>query len=106
MNMMNAMLEPSEKKSLDLLSERIKRNTATLQDYYEYERLLKKIGYAESDIKSELYKQGMITWEEYIQKRNLAKTNDEKNILEVVVLGSLLGLALAFVISAFADSKK
>jgi hypothetical protein len=100
------ILTPTEKNTLDLLTERIKRNTALLADYYEYERLLKKIGFKEIDIKSELYKQGLRTWEEYLQKRNLAKTSEEKNVFEVVILGSLLGLALAFVISAFADARR
>ncbi len=86
------------KQEFDQLSNKIKHNSATIDDYYRYENVLRSKGYSDEQIWSRLKNQGIYSWEEYLDRRNKAQGREEKNTLEVLILGGLLGLGLALVL--------
>jgi hypothetical protein len=80
---------------LELLSNKIEQNTATLDDYRRYELLLLNGGLSHDYIYSYLNRVGFNTWEDFISARQ--QKERDKNI-EASVVGGLIGLGLGLLL--------
>lgn len=90
-----------KKRLLQKIVEDIRDGSATLQDYQDYERILKEAGEYEAQIRNTLKKYNLQDWEAYIQKRKAANTYEKKRETEVLIAGALVGIALAAMLLAF-----
>lgn len=89
---------------LELLSQKIEKNTATLDDYKRYEKLLLNGGLSHNYIFSYLNRAGFQTWEEFITARQKKEDNKDK---EALVVGGLVGLGLGLLLlGLFSEGKK
>lgn len=84
---------------IQLLSEMIKRNRATVKDYKEYERILKVNGYSKKKIRKPLKAAGLNSYGELIFARKNASSFEERRRFEVVLLSVLLAYGLAVLLN-------
>jgi hypothetical protein len=75
-----------------LLIEKIRHNSATLNDYYDFERILAQNGVTKNELMTELFQRGINGWEQYLIQRGKAQTYQERRELGQI-LGGILGLA-------------
>jgi len=98
------VIDSNTEQRLIQLRNKIELNNANLDDYKEYETLLINTGkYSHEDIHNRLIKFGYDSWKDYYKSRQLRVFNDRKIIdksTEGAVLGSILGLALAAIVSS------
>ena len=87
---------------LEILSNKIERNTATLDDYKEYEHILLNSGLKREYIYTFINKAGFNNWEEFLKARK-SKQN-EKNI-GTAVIGGIVGLGLGLILTAMFKEK-
>jgi len=89
---------------LEVLTQRIEQNTATLTDYKRYEMLLLNGGLTHSYIFSYLNRAGFNTWEDFV----LARRNKEMRNKDVegAVVGGLIGLGLGLLLLGLFSDKK
>lgn len=82
---------------LELLSNKIEANTATLDDYKKYEFILLNSGLTKDYIYTFLNRAGFNNWEEFV----LARTDKqkEKNI-GTAIIGGIIGLGLGLILNA------
>ena len=83
---------------IQLLSEMIKGNRATVEDYKEYEKILKLNGYRKKTIRSPLKAAGLKSYGDLIQARKNARSFEERRRFEVGVLSVLLAFGLAILL--------
>jgi hypothetical protein len=90
---MNEMktLTQNEKNRVDELSYKIDNGTANVEEYKEYEKLLIQAGIPEKLIRARMNKYGYNTYEQYYDARKNAKTTQDKNVLEILIV---VGLAV------------
>ena len=85
---------------LEVLTQKIERNTATLTDYDRYENLLQKGGLTHNYIYSYLNRAGFNTWDEFLQARK-QKKNDQ---MSGALVGGIIGLGIGLLLmSTFGD---
>jgi hypothetical protein len=87
----------SEREQLEILATRIKENKAVPEEYDEYLGILNKAGFSDRDVLRKLvdYGYGSKNWEKLINDRTEAKSYDQKKILEVILIASLVAFALS-----------
>ena len=83
-------------KELELLTQKIENNSANVDDYKKYERLLTIGGLSHNTIFSYLERSGFHNWNEFYNARN--NKIRSKNI-EAGIIGGLIGLGLGLLIS-------
>jgi len=87
------MLSSEQFERLDVLSERIKYNSATIEDYHDYESIMIESGvFGHEDIQRILEKGNVKSFDELVRRRQ--NKEDEKMLRQIVAVG-LAGLALA-----------
>tara|TARA_Y100001934_G_C12103247_1_gene654966 strand:- start:421 stop:741 length:321 start_codon:yes stop_codon:yes gene_type:complete len=91
--------DSSDKERLKELQRIVRTNSATADDYVEYEQILESKGVSHERIWKPLKEQGIDSWEEYIVKKQNAKTFEEKRVLDAVIKGALVGLGLYILFS-------
>lgn len=77
------------------ITERIEKDTATLDDYTRYESLLLKGGLSHEMIYSSLNKAGFNTWDEFLKAR---KRKERDRWEESNLIGALIGLGLGLLL--------
>lgn len=82
---------------LEMLTNKIEKNTATLDDYKRYEHLLLKGGLSQEYIYSYLKRAGFSSWEDFVSARNDKKFSDN---VGGTIVGALIGLGIALIIDA------
>lgn len=87
------MTEEEVFEEIDLLSGRIRNNTATLSDYYRYEQLLTDGGMPYEFIQKVLDRVGFHTWEELLQMR---QDSERDKFNESTAVGSVLGFGTGY----------
>ncbi len=87
-------------KELEILTQKIESNEATLKDYKRYEELLINGGLSRDYIFSYLRRAGFNTWEEFAQARK-TKENERKERNESLTVAAIVGIGIALLISAF-----
>jgi len=90
---------------LEVLSQKIEDNSASLTDYKRYETILLKGGMSHDYIFENLSKAGFNTWEDLVKAR---KRKEKRNGgIEAGIIGGLLGLALGLIlVGIFGSGKK
>ncbi len=89
---------------LNILTEKIRKNVADVEDYNEYEQLLINSGaFEHNEIHSYLKKANLHSFDALIHARNQAKTLQDKKVIEGVAVVGLVALGLALI---FSGSKK
>lgn len=88
---------------LELLSQKIEKNTATIDDYKRYETLLLNGGLSHNYIFSYLNRAGFRTWEEFVSARQRKQSDKDS---EAVVVGGLIGLGLGLLLLGLFDGGK
>lgn len=89
---------------LEVLTQRIEQNSATLADYKRYEFLLLSGGLTHDYIFSFLNRAGFNTWEDFISaRRNKEQRNKD---MEGAVVGGLIGLGLGLLLIGLLSDKK
>ena len=86
-------ISQSERDTIEYLSYKIDTNTAVIDDYYQYEKLLLKAGLTQEQIRSKLTANGFKSYNQYIDARKSATTREQRNIVEVVVVAGLVVLS-------------
>jgi len=89
-------------QQLEILSNKIERNTATLDDYKEYEHILLNSGLKRDYIYAFINKAGFNTWEEFVNARK--NKQKEKNI-GTAIIGGVVGLGLGLILNAMFKEK-
>ncbi len=89
-------------KQLELLSNKIEKNTATLKDYKMYEHILLNSGLKRDYIYAFINKAGFNTWEEFVKARKNKQL--EKNI-GTAIIGGVIGLGLGLILNAMFNEK-
>ncbi|WP_248723847.1 hypothetical protein [Seonamhaeicola sp. ML3] len=82
---------------LELLSNKIEANTATLDDYKKYEFILLNSGLTKDYIYTFLNRAGFNNWEEFALARK--DKQKEKNI-GTAIIGGIIGLGLGLILNA------
>ena len=89
---------------LNILTERIRTNSATELEYNEYEQILISSGaFDHNEIFQYLKNANLNSYESLIDARNRAKTIQDKKAVESVVIVGLVALGLAII---FGSGKK
>jgi hypothetical protein len=89
---------------LEVLTQKIEKNSAELNDYKRYEELLQKGGLSTEYIYSYLNRAGFNDWNELINAR---KDREKKETSNAVVVGGIIGLGIALLIAGiFGGDKK
>ncbi|WP_338376495.1 hypothetical protein [uncultured Flavobacterium sp.] len=88
---------------VELLSQKIEKNTATLEDYKRYENLLLNGGFTHDYIFSNLNRAGFWSWEEFIAARQ--KKEKDKDT-EANIVGGLIGIGLGLLLLGMWEGKK
>ena len=87
---------------LEVLTQKIEQNTASLSDYKRYETILINAGLPREYIFSYLQRAGFTTWDDFYRARTIkAQANQEK--LEAIAIGGLIGIGIGLLISAMND---
>lgn len=87
---------------LEVLTQRIEKNSANLEDYQRYELLLTKGGLTTEYIYSYLNRAGFNNWNELI----IARKNKEnkKEVTNATVVGGIIGIGLGILLAGiFSD---
>lgn len=95
-----------DRDRIKYLSKRIESNIATAEDYEQYQSILVRNGLSREQILDVMRSHGINSYNDYIVKRNEAKTFKDKNTYEAVVLGALLGFGLGLLLGATISDKK
>jgi hypothetical protein len=86
---------------LNVLTERIRTNTASVAEYNEYEQILVNSGaFDHPEIFQYLKNANLNSYDALIAARNRAKTIDDKKAVEGVVIVGLVALGLALIFGA------
>lgn len=85
------------KERLEDLRFKIRGNTATVEDYKEYEKIINDYGLID-ELSSVLKRYGYTSWHEYIDQRKNAKTFRERNVVNGDMLGLILGVSSALLL--------
>lgn len=88
---------------LEILLYRIRNNSASSNDYQEFENLLIQAGFNRDEIRKNLYIYDISDWENFYHRKQEAKSYEQKRLFEVIIKGSLIGLGLAALISIAKD---
>lgn len=96
-----------EEKILKLkeLRDKIRYNTADESDYDLYDKLLHDGGYSNEEISKILAPAHISTIKDLKTVREKAKSKEEKNTIETIVVAGVLGLALGIIIGTALKSK-
>ncbi|MBI3510214.1 MAG: hypothetical protein HY064_06090 [Bacteroidetes bacterium] len=88
------------------LSNKIRDNQATAQEYAEYEHLLVTSGASLDQIEATLKQSGFKSWGDYAKARKDATSLEEKRkIQESLVIGGLIGLGLGVLVGLISKEK-
>jgi predicted butyrate kinase (DUF1464 family) len=102
--MRTATLTTQTLQRLNILTELIRKNIASVDDYNEYESILINSGaFTHPEIHDYLRRANLHSYATLIQARNQAKTIQDKKIVEGVAVVGLVALGLALI---FSSSKK
>lgn len=86
-------LEMTEQESeLRSLLDKIRSNSANLNDYQKYENILSKNGITADEMAMVLRRNGFYSIEQYFNQRTKAQSLDEKRRTDGELLGAILGL--------------
>jgi len=84
-------------KQLEVLSRKIETNTATLDDYKQYEFILLNSGLTKEYIYTFLTRAGFKNWEQFVSARK--DKQKEKNI-GTAIIGGIIGLGLGLILKS------
>lgn len=87
---------------LVLLTNKIQQNTADIQDYIRYEKLLTQGGLPSEKAQMLLKRAGFSNWSEFYNARNNV-INSKK--VEANIIGGLVGLGVGLLIASLFDEK-
>lgn len=87
---------------LEILTQKIEKNTAKLTDYKRYEIILRNAGLPREYIFSYLRRAGFNNWDEFFFARN-RKAKDNQEILEAVAIGGIIGLGIGLLLSSISN---
>lgn len=97
--MRTATLTTETLNRLNILTEKIRTNTASASEYGEYERLLINSGaFTKQEVQSHLAKADLHSYEALILRRT-TKTLEERKFVEGAVVVGLVALGLALIFS-------
>lgn len=103
--MRTATINKEALNRLNILTEKIRTNSASVQDYNEYEQILINSGaFTANEIHGYLSRANIHTYDALIDARNRAKTIEEKKGVETAVVVGLVALGLAIIFAS--GSKK
>lgn len=85
-------ISDNELLEIENISEKIRYNTAILQDFKNYENLLVKAGIPIEKVNSNIKKHGFESYDEYYDAKVNAKTKYEKYLLNVTIAAGLVAL--------------
>lgn len=88
---------------LELLTQKIEYNTASLSDYQRYELLLEQGGLTHDYIYSYLNRAGFNSWQDLINAR---KDKEKSEMLNAVAIGGLVGLGVGLLLTGLFGGKK
>jgi len=87
---------------LEVLTQRIEKNSADLEDYQRYELLLNKGGLSTEYIYSYLNRAGFNNWNELINARK--NKENKKELANATVVGGIIGIGLGLLLAGiFSD---
>jgi len=87
-------------QSLNILTEKIRLNQASVAEYNEYENILIQSGaFNHNEIMSYLSSANLNNYNDLIAARNRAKTIEDKKLVEGVAVVGLVALGLALIFS-------
>ncbi|NOZ46659.1 MAG: hypothetical protein GXO79_07725 [Chlorobi bacterium] len=87
---------------LEVLTQKIEKNSADLKDYQRYELLLKKGGLSTEYIYSYLNRAGFNNWNELIDARK--NKENKKELTNATVIGGIIGIGLGLLLAGiFSD---
>lgn len=87
------------------LKYKIGENTASLQEYQEYEQILINNGVPKEQLIGILRQNGIYSWEQYLLQRNKAlKTFEQKRVLDSQIAGALMGVGAGLLLYLVLDS--
>jgi hypothetical protein len=89
-------------RELELLSKKIEANTAIVEDYKQYEKLLLSGGLTHDFIFSYLTKAGFSSWGDLVNARKKMNSHNET---EASLVGGLLGLGLGIIFNSAISNK-
>jgi len=82
---------------LEILSKKIEMNTATLDDYKQYEHILLNSGLTKDYIYTFLTRAGFQNWESFVSAR---KDKEKEKNIETAIIGGIIGLGLGLILNA------
>ena len=86
---------------LETLSKKIEVNSATLDDYKQYEYILLNSGLTKEYIYTFLTRAGFNNWEDFVSAR---KDKEKEKNIGTAIIGGIIGLGLGLIINAmFSD---
>lgn len=88
---------------LEVLTQKIEKNTAILSDYQRYEYLLKQGGLSNDYIYSYLNRAGFNNWTELINARKNIENQETSN---AIVVGGLIGIGIGLLLAGIFGGKK
>jgi|GEM_PF-3524928 hypothetical protein len=92
---------------LRIISDKIRDDTASPEEYGEYERLLIQSGVSPTDVSANLKRAGFNSWNDFVLARHKSVSLKQKNdIQEAVVVGGLIALGIGVLIGLISSGKK
>ena len=107
-------MKKEEVLRIDELSNKIRDNTANLNDYEEYESLLNKAGYSHEFIMSKLKEANVDSYKDLIEKRFKIASDlkqrkkdalERRKIIEGIAVVGLVAIGLAIFFAFFRNKK-
>ncbi len=81
-----------EINEMEMLSNKIDKDTAILDDFKRYEELLIKAGFEQSRIRARMNQYGFFSYEEYVEAKSKVTTREQRKIFKVIITSSLVVL--------------
>lgn len=98
--------ESSDKiRLLKKILDDIRNGSATLQDYDDYERIIKEIGGDTAQVHSTLESHHLRNWQDYINKRKAANTYEKRRKTDAAIAGTLVAIGLMAILFAISKDK-
>lgn len=85
------------KTKLEDLRFKIRNNTASVDEYNQYEQIIRENGLID-ELSPILKRYGFKSWAEYIDRRKKAKTLSERSTVNGEMLGLILGVSAALLL--------